>query len=147
MNFVESVMINDAYIIGEYYPEYYFMGEGYKNLLSYGVFDYTDKEIKYIGPRVFYNEALGKPDLNKITESINNSWYQAEISQRKPPGPPTEEDLHKENAYTWIKSPRYGDLPMEVGPLARMYMSGDYRRGISAMDRTIARVLEVGCNA
>ena len=136
-------MINDAYIIGEYYPEYYFMGEGYKNLLSYGVFDYTDKEIKYIGPRVFYNEALGKPDLNKITESINNSWYQAEISQRKPPGAPTEEDLRKENAYTWIKSPRYGDLPMEVGPLARMYMSGDYRRGISAMDRTMARVLEV----
>jgi hydrogenase large subunit len=33
---------------------------------------------------------------------------------------------------------------MEVGPLARMYMTGIYNKGISAMDRTIARVLEAG---
>ncbi len=32
---------------------------------------------------------------------------------------------------------------MEVGPLARMLLSGLYNNGISTMDRTIARVLEV----
>jgi hydrogenase large subunit len=32
---------------------------------------------------------------------------------------------------------------MEVGPLARMFISGEYTRGISTMDRTMARVLEV----
>ncbi|MEQ8197460.1 MAG: nickel-dependent hydrogenase large subunit, partial [Clostridiaceae bacterium] len=45
-------------------------------------------------------------------------------------------------AYSWVKSPRYEDKPMEVGPLARMILSGNYKNRISTMDRTIARVLE-----
>lgn len=143
INFNESIMINDAYIIAEYYPEYYFMGEGYGNLLSYGVFDYEDKAIRYIGPRVLYNGISEKPDLNRITEGVNNAWYQAETIDKHPPNPPAEEDFLKQDAYTWVKCPRYNSLPMEVGPLARMFMSGNYRRGISAMDRTIARVLEI----
>lgn len=142
INFNESIMVNDAYIIAQHYPEYYFMGEGYGNLLSYGVFDYEDKDIKYLSPRVFYNGISERPDLSSITESVNNAWYQAEDKQM--PGPPAEEDFNKQDAYTWIKCPRYKGLPMEVGPLARMHLSGEYRRGISAMDRTIARVLEIG---
>ncbi|MCQ1529603.1 nickel-dependent hydrogenase large subunit [Lutispora saccharofermentans] len=141
--FVEIVMIYDANIIGEYYPEYYFMGEGYGNLLSYGVFDYQDKEIRYISPRVFYDGIYEKADLSKVTESIYSSWYKAPVNERQPPGQPVEEDFHKDDAYTWVKCPRYEGLPMEVGPLARMFLSGDYRRGISAMDRTMARVLEI----
>ena len=31
-------------------------------------------------------------------------------------------DPRKEKAYTWIKAPRYGGRPMEVGPLARVMM-------------------------
>jgi len=54
----------------------------------------------------------------------------------------TEDDVFKNGGYTWIKAPRYGGIPMEVGPLARMWLSGEYTRGISTMDRTIARVLE-----
>ncbi len=34
------------------------------------------------------------------------------------------------------------NLVHEVGPLARMWVNGDYRNGISAMDRIVARVLE-----
>ncbi len=143
INFVEIVMIFDVNIIGEYYPEYYYMGKGYKNLLSYGVFDYPDKEIRYIGPRAFYGGIYEEADLSKITESIYSSWYEAPANERQPPGPPLEEDFHKADAYTWVKCPRYEGFPMEVGPLARMFMSGDYKRGISAMDRTIARVLEI----
>ncbi len=41
-----------------------------------------------------------------------------------------------------IKAPRYNGLPMEVGPLARLIISGEYTNGHSCMDRNIARVLE-----
>ena len=50
--------------------------------------------------------------------------------------------MKKSGAYSWVKAPRYRGLPYEVGPLARMWLCGDYRNGISAMDRTLARVLE-----
>ncbi|MBP1931098.1 nickel-dependent hydrogenase large subunit [Ammoniphilus resinae] len=51
-------------------------------------------------------------------------------------------NMDKKGAYSWVKAPRYNNLPFEVGPLARLWLSGEYRRGISAMDRTIARALE-----
>lgn len=144
IEFVENKMIPDAYIIGKYYPEYYSMGVGWGNLMSYGVFDYPEKNIRYISPSIYIDGILSIPNLNLITESIYKSWYKAEAIERIVPGSPTEEDVSKEGAYTWVKSPRYNGLPMEVGPLARMYMSGNYIRGISTMDRTVARVLEVG---
>jgi hydrogenase large subunit len=50
--------------------------------------------------------------------------------------------MNKEKAYTWVKAARYNGMPYEVGPLARLVLSGDYTNGISMMDRTIARVLE-----
>jgi hydrogenase large subunit len=43
---------------------------------------------------------------------------------------------------TIIKAPRYENLPMEVGPLARLTVSGEYTNGNSCMDRIIVRVLE-----
>lgn len=50
--------------------------------------------------------------------------------------------MDKKDAYSWVKAPRYDGLPFEVGPLARLTLSGLYNNGISAMDRTIARALE-----
>jgi hydrogenase large subunit len=54
-----------------------------------------------------------------------------------------EPDMEKPGAYSWVKAPRYDGLSFEVGPLARLWISGEYRNGISTMDRIIARVLEV----
>lgn len=54
----------------------------------------------------------------------------------------TTPDPDKAGAYSWLKAPRYGGLPAEVGPLARMWVNGDYRRGISVMDRHMARAQE-----
>jgi hydrogenase large subunit len=50
--------------------------------------------------------------------------------------------MSKKGAYSWIKAPRYQNIPFETGPLARQWLCGEYRNGISAMDRTVARVLE-----
>lgn len=48
----------------------------------------------------------------------------------------------KVDAYSWLKAPRYAGVPYETGALARMWVNGDYRRGVSVMDRHQARVKE-----
>lgn len=141
--FIINKMIPDVYIIAEYYDDYFYNGEGYKNLMSYGVFDtYEEKDLFYISPQILLNGQKQDFDHNKITENIYRAWYEANNVEQRPTDPPVDEDVYKEEAYSWIKAPRYEGYPMEVGPLARMYLSGEYTRGISTMDRTIGRVLE-----
>lgn len=50
--------------------------------------------------------------------------------------------MNQKQSYTGVKAPRYDDLPFEVGTLARLWLNGEYRSGISAMDRTSARAIE-----
>lgn len=142
--FVENLLIPDVYTIAQYYPDYFSNGVGYKNLMTYGLFDsYTDIRAFYVAPGVIVNGQYGTFDSNKITENIHSAWYEAASDVESPTDPIVNENIHKENAYSWIKAPRYEGYAMEVGPLARMWLSSSYNRGISTMDRTIARVLEV----
>lgn len=142
--FVIELLIPDVYTIANYYPDYFNIGIGYKNLMSYGLFDsYTDKRAFYVAPGVIINGVYGALNADKITENIQRAWYESVSDVESSTDTTVNENIHKENAYSWIKAPRYDGYAMEVGPLARMWLSGNYNRGISTMDRTIARVLEV----
>lgn len=141
--FINNKMLEDVHIIANYYKDYFKLGRGYGNLLSYGVFDtYKEKEISYVNPKVLLNAQTGPFEQLKITENIYNSWFEGEALQDNLFGSYTEDDMNKPKAYSFIKAPRYNGHPMEVGPLARMILSGNYENKISMMDRTIARVLE-----
>ena len=134
-SFINQKMIPDVFEIAKYYSEYYHIGGGYGNLLSYGCFnDYKDLGTLYVDPLTFYNNKISVFNPNDITQEKEYAFYDYN----------SEPDIHKPKAYSWIKAPRYNNLPFEVGPLARQWLSGDYRNGISVMDRTIARVLEAG---
>jgi hydrogenase large subunit len=77
-----------------------------------------------------------------ITREISHSWY----SGREEPLAPLQEHSrsapNRQAGYSWIQAPRYEGLPFEGGPLARLWLAGLYRNGISVMDRLVARVLE-----
>jgi hydrogenase large subunit len=73
---------------------------------------------------------------------VAHSWYAPEAGDRNPADGVTEPLPGKAGAYTWLKAPRYQDLVHEVGPLARMWVNGDYRDGISVIDRLAARARE-----
>jgi [NiFe] hydrogenase large subunit/hydrogenase large subunit len=82
-------------------------------------------------------------DPTKITEYVTHSWYEYSAgddqslhpydgeTRPKYTGPePPYELLNTDGKYSWLKSPRYDGLPMEVGPLSRMlvaYVSGQPR--------------------
>ena len=135
-SFVRNKMIEDVEIISKYYSDYFKKGESYPYFMTFGVFDkYGDPEITYVKPGVMQDNIKYNLEPDKITEQIHYSWYKKDKGIE-------EVDLSKLDAYTFIKAPRYLGLPMEVGPLARMIVSGEYTNGHSSMDRNIARVLE-----
>ncbi len=135
--FVSTTMKEDVEIIAKYYADYFEKGKSYPYFMSYGVFDkYDDPEITYVKAGVMKDGILHPLEANKITEQVRYAWYKTDEASE-------EVDLSKSDAYTFIKAPRYSNLPMEVGPLARLIISGEYIGGNSCMDRNIARVLEV----
>ncbi|MBG9691398.1 nickel-dependent hydrogenase large subunit [Lysinibacillus sphaericus] len=143
IEFIDDKMIPDVYDIAHYYPEYFKLGGGYSNLLSYGSFhDYKELGTLYTNPLVLTKKGLEVFDENKIEEKVDYSYYKLSVNTDKRDQVVPEPDMDKKEAYSWVKAPRYNGLPFEVGPLARLILSGNYINRISAMDRTIARAIE-----
>lgn len=143
VEFIDEKMIPDVYDIAHYYPEYFNLGGGYGNLLTYGSFDnYKELGTLYTNPLVLTKKGLEVFDENKIEEKVDYAYYKLSKNTNKQDQVVPEPDMDKKEAYSWVKAPRYNGLPFEVGPLARLILSGNYINRISAMDRTIARALE-----
>jgi hydrogenase large subunit len=141
--FINDKMLPDVYIISEYYKEYFNIGSGYGNLLSFGCFDsYKSLGTLYVNPLVYTDGRISTFNPDNIAEKIDYAWYKDRQSTGKPFEAAPTADMNKPDAYSWVKAARYNNLPFETGPLARQWLSGEYRNGISVMDRTIARVLE-----
>ena len=141
--FINEKMIPDVYDIAHYYPDYFRLGGGYGNLLTYGSFNnYKELGTLYVDPLISTMDSVEAFDENKIQEKVDFSYYKSKENPYKPNEVVPDPDMDKENAYSWVKAPRYDNLPFEVGPLARLLLSGGYNNGVSAMDRTIARALE-----
>jgi Ni,Fe-hydrogenase I large subunit len=144
--FVDQVLIPDVLAVAGFYQDWFGLGEGPGNYLSYGAFpqgSIKDTAQYFLPSGVILNKDLSKVypvDPTKIAEYVTHSWYEyAEGDQvAKPPaegetnpkysGPkPPFEFLDVEKKYSWLKAPRYEDHVMEVGPLSRMlvaYASG-----------------------
>ncbi len=141
--FIDACMIPDAYLIAQYYSDYYEIGGGYGNLLSFGCFNgYQQLGTLYVDPLVSINARLSPFHPEGITENTQYSYYADTPGTYRPFDTVPPEEPEKKTAYSWVKAPRYYGYPCEVGPLARLWLTGEYRHGISTMDRTIARVLE-----
>jgi hydrogenase large subunit len=144
--FVEQVYFPDLVAIASFYKDWASIGGGVKNYLSVGEFPEgnIDEYDKLYMPRgIILNRDLSTVhpfDPANVREFITSSWYEYEggdetglhpyEGETKPKydGPPTPwKYLQDEKKYSWLKSPRYDGMAMEVGPLARMlvaYASG-----------------------
>lgn len=144
--FIRDVYIPDVELLASVYPDYASVGRGYGNLIAFGVFDLDSAgATKLLRAGRAANGAVGAQALNvaSITEHVTNSWYDNTTNNLNPASGLTKPVYPKDTkAYSWLKSPRYDNQPYEAGPLARMWVNGDYTRGISVMDRHRARALE-----
>ncbi|MCY6356241.1 nickel-dependent hydrogenase large subunit [Clostridium sp. ZS2-4] len=141
-DFIINKMLEDVFIVAKYYKDYFKIGSGPKNLMSYGLYDNYGPEIYYVSPKAIINGKEEDLDTAKINENIYSAWYRADKETLNIEDNNWQPDALKKEGYSWIKAPRYKGYPVQVGPLARMYISGEYRQGISTMNRTIARALE-----
>ncbi|HEY0989172.1 MAG TPA: nickel-dependent hydrogenase large subunit [Kofleriaceae bacterium] len=143
--FVNQVYIPDLLAIASFYKDWAGHGAGVGNYLVYGEYPLSDapRAPKFLPAGVIRNRnlAIVEPfDPSKVTEQIHHSWYtyrdgdstalHPSSGETRPhytgPTPPFER-LDTAAKYSWLKSPRYDGLAMEVGPLARMlvaYASG-----------------------
>lgn len=140
--FIQDTMIPDLSIVAQAYSDYYKIGCRQPKMLEYGSFSSTegDRERYFPGGTVI-GDRIDKVDTSLIKEHISRSWY-AEGTDTVHPSGQTVPDREKEDAYSWVKAPRYQGIALEGGPLARLWIRGDYRRGVSTMDRKMARALE-----
>ena len=143
--FIQGTYLPDVLAVAEAYPEYKTIGKGSGNLMAYGVFELDESgENKLLNQGYVQDGENGSPgDFNDgdITEFVTHSWYK----DSEPLTPAVGETVPlypKGDAYSWLKAPRLLNEPFEVGPLARMWVNGDYRDGISVMDRHLARADE-----
>jgi len=156
--FVDQVYIPDVLAVAGFYKDWAGIGQGIGNYMSYGEFPEDDSGR----PSAFYlprGRIMGR-DITKVEpvdqldvgETVAHSWYtysDGDDTLKHPwdgetnptytgPTPPFE---HIEtDRYSWLKSPRYKDEPMEVGPLARMLVA--YVWGQSDVKAGVDGVLE-----
>ena len=140
---VEKVYLYDVSVLTDYYKDYYTIGNTRGNMLSYGMFPQPITGKREYSSGIILGKGRVQPlDINKIGEDIRHSWYHDDILTRNPREGTTVPDRNKADAYSWIKAPRYEGAAFEGGPLARAWISGEYRRGTSVMDRIVARAQE-----
>jgi Ni,Fe-hydrogenase I large subunit len=159
--FVRQVYLPDVLAIAGFYPDWFQCGAGIGNYMTYGDYsgDNTKSASDFLFPRGI---VLGRDlaavlplDPNNVTEYVTRSWYEypdgdkgakhpaQRVTNPKYSGPkPPYEFLKTDEKYSWLKSPRYNDKPMEVGPLARTliaYASGNQQVKL-LVDSTLARL-------
>ncbi|MHC4499982.1 MAG: nickel-dependent hydrogenase large subunit [Planctomycetota bacterium] len=142
--FIQDIYIPDVELLASKYSDYLSIGRGYGNLLAYGVFDLNaDGSSKLLAQgHVSDGSRIVLPlNVNDISEHIKYSWFEGDVAANPALGQSNPEHP-KDDAYSWLKAPRYEQEPHEVGPLARMWVTGDYQNGISVMDRHAARAAE-----
>jgi hydrogenase large subunit len=143
--FVDGTYLPDVNLLAQVYGDYFDIGRGYGNLLAFGVFDLNASGSSKLLARGRVANASGPVqavDFNSIVEQTNHSWYTDSTSGLNPSQGQTVPSPDKANGYSWLKAPRYGGVPYETGALARMWVNGDYRAGVSVMDRHLARAQE-----
>jgi hydrogenase large subunit len=147
MVFVDQVYVPDTLAIAGFYKDWGSRGEGVGNFMCFGDLPTKgmDDPSSYMIPAgVILNRDLSTihpVDMNnadEIQEFVSSSWYDYEEGKEKGlhpydgetaldyegrGGPETPyKQLNVDDGYSWMKSPRWKGMPMEVGPLARILM-------------------------
>ena len=166
--FVVRVYIPDLLAVASFYKDWAGHGRGVGNYLVYGEYpdDDSAKPALFLPGGVIRGRDLSKVepfDPSKVTEYVTHSWYQYQggdsaalhpfKGETQPnytgPKPPYDRLFTEaDSKYSWLKSPRYDDQPMEVGPLSRMlvaYASGHAR--VKELVGAVLKTLNVGPEA
>ncbi|MCW8946077.1 MAG: nickel-dependent hydrogenase large subunit, partial [Sedimenticola sp.] len=142
--FVDQVYLPDTLAVASFYKDWFKRGEGLGNFMCYGDLPSTSMSDTsgFLFPAgVILNRDLSTihevdvHDASQIQEYVKHSWYDYDEGKDKGLHPydgetnlnytgpkPPYQHLDVDQAYSWLKSPRWKNHSMEVGPLARVLM-------------------------
>lgn len=143
--FIETRYLPDVERLSSLYSDYFFVGRGYGNLLSFGAFELDDAggSKLFAAGRIVNGAGTPQPvSAAAITEDVTHAWFADADNNLNPAVGETRPVYPKTGGYSWLKAPRYGGVAYECGPLARMWAVGEYSNGVSVMDRIRARAFE-----
>ncbi|MEI6206264.1 MAG: nickel-dependent hydrogenase large subunit [Desulfuromonadales bacterium] len=141
-DFVEKVYIPDLLAVASFYKDWAAIGAGVGNYMCYGDFPDANGTMWFPAGAILNRDLTKvlKVDQGKIAEYVDHSWfensagagkglhpYDGETEVRYTGPKPPYENLDTNAKYSFVKSPRYDEKAMEVGPLARVlvaYASG-----------------------
>ena len=122
--FVEEKYLPVIYTIGTYYKDLGTFGQGHRNALCVGVFPLDDKHAEhFFNPGVYTGGKYQPFDRAKVTEDVKYSWFANSTTGKVVGKAENVLDVDKKDAYSFVKAPLYDGKPMEVGPLARMWIT------------------------
>ena len=128
-DFIDNIYIPDVLAVAQAYPDYFAIGSGCQQYLSYGNWDLDQNpDLTKRGRKLPHGRFNGKTltaepfDPELIREQVKHSWYKSG-SNLSPREGQTEADPHKPGGYSYLKAPRYDGQVHEVGPLARMLVA------------------------
>lgn len=153
IDFINNVYIPDIIAVAPFYLDWAGIGGGTPNYLSYGMFPQaggTEPDNLWFKRGFIKGRDLTKVhpvDVSKITEDVTHSWYKYEKDAPLHPSQGETEPWYtgietgKDNGkYSWLKTPRYDGMAMEVGPLSRMLVN--YASGHEATVENVNFVLK-----
>jgi len=106
------------------YRDLFSVGVGCKNLISFGVFPLDDDEKNFLLKPGSYTQGKDLAlDQAQVKEYVKYSYYDDKTTRLHPSKGATQPDANKKTGYSWVKAPRYRDLPHEGGPQARMWVT------------------------
>jgi len=132
-------------------------GVNVKNFMATNDFVLADGQYMFDQGVIMNGDLAGVTDINPdlIKEDVTHAWYKADGAQHPYDGTTVpdytgfvERDtvygklptLDGDGKYSWVKSPRYDDEPMEVGPLASLLVS--YAKGNKVVVDSVNGLLE-----
>ena len=159
--FVNEVYIPDLLAVASFYKDWAKWGGGLSNYLSYGEYPtkgYNNPDsFKYARGAVLNRDLshiypVNAKDTQEIKEYIAHSWYsyeEGDAASLHPwagetkinytgPQPPFE-SLAGYEKYSFLKTPRWKDNAMEVGPLSRLIVS--YAAGQNDVKELVGQTL------
>jgi hydrogenase large subunit len=160
--FVEQVYIPDLMAVAGFYKDWAAVGGGLKNYLVYGDLPtrgYNQPDYFKFPRGAILNRNLNEvypvngKDAQEIKEYIAHSWYSYSDGDQKGLHPwdgetefnftgpkPPYEHLNVDGKYSWLKTPRWKEQAMEVGPLARLLVA--YAKGSTEVREVVNEALQ-----
>ncbi|MFA7241399.1 MAG: nickel-dependent hydrogenase large subunit [Sulfuricellaceae bacterium] len=158
-DFVDQVYVPDTLAIADFYKDWFKLGEGVGNFMTYGEFPENGTGKMLIPAGVILDRNLDKihaVDLHaadQIQEFVSHAWYDYSVGKTQGLHPyqgetklnytgpkPPYQHIDPGQPYSWLKSPRWKGKPVEVGPLARVLML--YAKGCQTTRELVGMALK-----